>query len=127
MTFSVIRLCKSCSAKNRVPARHLADADRCGVCKERMCCKWLEWRAGSLKGPPNGDPTSDLQLAADRAGPYSLRRPLVLAVLAVAARHRRAARRAWAASRPYDGVALGAAVRSRTGAAPTAAGFLPAL
>jgi thioredoxin 2 len=33
MAFSVIRSCKSCGAKNRVPARHLADAGRCGVCK----------------------------------------------------------------------------------------------
>ena len=43
-------------------------------------------------------------MAADRAGPYSLRRPLVLAILAIAARRRRAARRARTA-----------AVRSRTG------------
>jgi len=63
-------------------------------------------------------------MAADQAGPYSLhslRRLLVLAILAVAARRRRAARRARAASRPYDRVALGAAVRSRTGVTHTAA------
>jgi transposase, IS6 family len=41
-------------------------------------------------------------MAADRAGPYSVRRPLVLAILAIAARRRRAARRARAASRSYD-------------------------
>src|SRR6266849_807339 len=86
-----------------------------------MCCKWPEWGAGSLKGPKNGNATSDLQMAADRAGPYSLRRPLVLAILAIAARRRRGARRARAASRPYDRVALGAAVRSRTGATHPAA------
>src|SRR5260370_41103611 len=81
-----------------------------------MCCKWPEWGAGSLKGPKNGNATSDLQMAADRAGPYSLRRPLVLAILAIAARRRRAARRAPSASRRYDLLPLGAAVRSRTGA-----------
>ena len=45
----------------------------------------------SLKGPQNVNPTSDLQMAADRAGSYSLRRPLVLAILALATRRRRAA------------------------------------
>jgi len=69
-----------------------------------MCCKWPEWGAGSLKGPKNGNAPSDLQMTADRAGPNSLRRPLVLAILAIAARRRRAARRARAASRAYDRV-----------------------
>ena len=32
----MIRLCKSCGSKNRVPARHLADTGRCGVCKESL-------------------------------------------------------------------------------------------
>src|SRR6202045_3367319 len=44
-----------------------------------MCCKWRERGAGSLKGPQNGNLTSDLQMAADRAAPYFLHRPLVLA------------------------------------------------
>ena len=30
---SVFRTCRNCSAKNRVPARHLADTGRCGSCK----------------------------------------------------------------------------------------------
>ena len=64
----------------------------------RMCCKWPESGTGSLKGPRNGNPTSDLQMAADRARPYSLRRPLVLAILAIAAGRRRAAGRARVAS-----------------------------
>jgi thioredoxin 2 len=29
----VIRVCKSCEQKNRVPAQHLADSGRCGKCK----------------------------------------------------------------------------------------------
>lgn len=29
----VIRTCKICGRKNRVPARHLADVGRCGACK----------------------------------------------------------------------------------------------
>ncbi len=33
MSFSVVRLCANCQSKNRIPARHLADAGRCGVCK----------------------------------------------------------------------------------------------
>jgi thioredoxin 2 len=30
----VIRACAHCGVKNRVPARHLADAGRCGGCKQ---------------------------------------------------------------------------------------------
>ena len=59
-------------------------------------------------------------MAADRAGPYSLRRPLVFAILALATRRRRAARRARAASRRYDRVALGTALCTRIGAAAAA-------
>lgn len=33
MSFSLIRVCASCNAKNRVAAKHLADTGRCGVCK----------------------------------------------------------------------------------------------
>lgn len=29
----VIRTCKACGSRNRVPAAHLADTGRCGVCK----------------------------------------------------------------------------------------------
>jgi thioredoxin 2 len=29
----VIRTCKTCGRKNRIPAAHLADAGRCGACK----------------------------------------------------------------------------------------------
>lgn len=29
----VIRICKNCGAKNRVPVKHLADTGRCGACK----------------------------------------------------------------------------------------------
>jgi thioredoxin 2 len=29
----VIRLCKTCGQKNRIPAKHLADTGRCGNCK----------------------------------------------------------------------------------------------
>src|SRR5437879_4762010 len=29
----LIRTCKKCGQKNRIPARHLADSGRCGVCK----------------------------------------------------------------------------------------------
>jgi thioredoxin 2 len=33
MSFSVIRRCESCGSQNRVPAKYLADAGRCGSCK----------------------------------------------------------------------------------------------
>src|ERR1041385_1782550 len=33
MGFSTISVCGACGAKNRVPAAHLADTGRCGVCK----------------------------------------------------------------------------------------------
>jgi thioredoxin 2 len=33
---STIRVCPHCSAKNRVPAKHLPDRGRCGVCKSDL-------------------------------------------------------------------------------------------
>ncbi len=33
MSYSAMRTCASCGARNRVPARHLADTGRCGACK----------------------------------------------------------------------------------------------
>jgi thioredoxin 2 len=32
----VIRVCKVCGRKNRIPAAHLADTGRCGACKSRV-------------------------------------------------------------------------------------------
>jgi thioredoxin 2 len=32
----VIRLCPKCRAKNRVPAKHLANTGRCGACKAEL-------------------------------------------------------------------------------------------
>ena len=36
MSFSMISACGSCGAKNRVPAKHLADRGRCGACKAEI-------------------------------------------------------------------------------------------
>ncbi len=36
MSFSIVSRCKSCGAKNRVPAKHLADTGRCGVCQTAL-------------------------------------------------------------------------------------------
>ena len=36
MGYSVIHTCDSCGAKNRVPAKHLADVGRCGSCKAAL-------------------------------------------------------------------------------------------
>ena len=33
MDYAAIHTCRSCGARNRVPARHLADAGRCGSCR----------------------------------------------------------------------------------------------
>jgi thioredoxin 2 len=38
----MVSACGSCGAKNRVPAKHLADTGRCGVCKALL--------------PPSGEP-----------------------------------------------------------------------
>jgi thioredoxin 2 len=32
----MVRACKQCGSKNRVPAKHLADAGRCGACKSPL-------------------------------------------------------------------------------------------
>src|SRR5271165_445086 len=32
----VIRACKACGRKNRIPAKHLADAGQCGGCKSSL-------------------------------------------------------------------------------------------
>lgn len=32
----MIRLCPSCGAKNRIPAKHLSDTGRCGSCKAAL-------------------------------------------------------------------------------------------
>ena len=49
MAFSIVSACGSCGAKNRVPAQHLADTGRCGVCKAPL--------------PPAGEP-----IEADASG-----------------------------------------------------------
>ena len=36
MQYPVVTTCAQCGAKNRIPARHLADAGRCGVCKTAL-------------------------------------------------------------------------------------------
>src|SRR3954452_18546048 len=32
----MIRICTNCGAKNRIPAKHLTDTGRCGVCKNAL-------------------------------------------------------------------------------------------
>lgn len=32
----LIRTCQHCGQKNRIPAKHLADAGRCGACKNSL-------------------------------------------------------------------------------------------
>ncbi len=36
MSYSIIRICTNCQAKNRVPATHLSDTGQCGVCKASL-------------------------------------------------------------------------------------------
>lgn len=42
MSFSMVRACPGCGKGNRIPAAHLADTGRCGVCKATL--------------PPQGEP-----------------------------------------------------------------------
>lgn len=50
MAFSIISPCGSCGANNRIPARHLADIGRCGVCKAPLlpASEPIEANAGSF-------------------------------------------------------------------------------
>jgi len=36
MGFTVVRTCSNCGTANRVPAKHLSDAGRCGSCKTAL-------------------------------------------------------------------------------------------
>ena len=36
--------------------------------KDRMCCNFQGWLAGDVKESRNGNPSGDLQMAADRTG-----------------------------------------------------------
>jgi thioredoxin 2 len=36
MAYSVVRTCPACKTGNRIPARHLADAGKCGACKAAL-------------------------------------------------------------------------------------------
>jgi thioredoxin 2 len=36
MAYSMLRVCSSCGARNRVPAKRLADTGRCGSCKSAL-------------------------------------------------------------------------------------------
>ena len=36
MAYSVVRTCSSCKKGNRIPARHLSDAGKCGACKATL-------------------------------------------------------------------------------------------
>ena len=36
MAYSVVRTCPACNKGNRIPARHLADAGKCGACKAAL-------------------------------------------------------------------------------------------
>ena len=36
MAYSVVRTCPACKTGNRIPARHLSDAGKCGACKAAL-------------------------------------------------------------------------------------------
>jgi len=36
MAFSIVRNCPGCGKPNRIPARHLSDTGRCGMCKSAL-------------------------------------------------------------------------------------------
>ncbi len=51
MSYSAIRACTACGAKNRISAKHLADTGRCGSCKASL--------------PPSGEPIEVDSVAFD--------------------------------------------------------------
>src|SRR5208283_3001077 len=74
--------------------------------------------AGSLNDREAGNPTGNLQVAADGTGIHSLCCALVSALLALAARCRRVTRRARSGGGSHNDLALGATLRPRIGTAP---------
>ena len=75
---------------------------------------------GRLKDREERTLTGNLQVAADGAGADSLCGALVSAVLALAPRCRRVARRARSGGGSHDDLALGATIRSQIGTATAA-------
>jgi thioredoxin 2 len=60
MAFSVVRNCPSCGKGNRIPARHLSDAGRCGSCKSAL---------SPLDEPLNADDNSFAEIVAEAKVP----------------------------------------------------------
>lgn len=56
----MIRTCENCGARNRIPARHLADAGKCGTCKNALA---------PLNEPVDVDETLFSEITAEAAVP----------------------------------------------------------
>src|SRR5713101_565806 len=87
----------------------------------RVVLQLVKAQAGRLNAFHNGNPTGDLQVAADRTRPDPQRGALVPSILPVASGCRRAFEGTGLGGRPHHRLALGAALWSRTGEAAAAA------
>src|ERR1035438_7191556 len=70
---------------DRVRAMHVA-AVFCLATKQRDVLQLSGRLAGDVKESPNGNPTRDLQMAADRIRPHTLCGPVVSSLFSFAAR-----------------------------------------
>jgi thioredoxin 2 len=60
MAFSLVRNCPNCGKGNRIPARHLSDAGRCGSCKSPL---------SAVDEPLNVDDNSFAEIVAEAKVP----------------------------------------------------------
>jgi len=119
---------------NRWTSQAISGIQSSGVCQgnqptERQIAKnavplpdtdVLQMAGGGAGNPKNGNRTSNLQMAADRTGSYSLRRPLVLPILSLSLRDVEELLDERGLQADHT-TALGTAVRPRTGATHPAA------
>ena len=82
-----------------------------------LCCNCDRWRLVTRRDHEEGNPTGDVQVATHGAWADSVRRTLIPSVLALVPRCRSADPRARPGGGPHDHLALGPALRSRTGGA----------
>ena len=73
-----------------------------------MCCNFQGCWLVNVKESRNGNPTRDLQMAADRARPDNMCGPVVSSLFSLAARRRGVAGSARFQCRSHNGLALGA-------------------
>ena len=98
----------------RRPLLHAVDDEK--GCRG-LCCNCRRRRLVASSDHEEGNPTDDLHVATNGARVDSSPRALVPLVIVLVPRCRRAAQRARPGGGPHDNLALGTALRSRTGRA----------